>query len=91
MGWCNICMKRRLYLLLDRMIKCPLFVFVQFLSSGNIVRNYRVPEFGRFLKGTWNIYVMVQYMYEKEIVFLMDGMNKCSLVVFVHPLSTETL
>ena len=66
MGWCSICMKRRLFFLLDRTIKCSL-LFVQLLSTENIVRNYRVPEFGRFLKDTWNRYGMVKYMYEKDI------------------------
>ena len=37
-------------------IKISLVVFVQPLSTGNLMINYGVPDFGRFLKNTWDRY-----------------------------------
>ena len=59
MRWCSICMKRRLFVLMYGVIKCLLVVFVHPLHKGNLVRNYGVAKFRRFLKDTWNRYGMV--------------------------------
>ena len=81
-------MKSRLFAIIYGIIKCSLVVFVQLLSTGNNVHNFRVPEFGRFLKDTWKRYGMAKYMYKKEFVcsYGWDDKNftRCVCATFIY-------